>query len=371
MNNTNDLVLLTGGTGQIGFTTLLHTLQAGHRVRAAVRSESKAAFLLSRPQIQGLSLAARSRLTFTIVPDITAPSAYDSAVRDVTHIIHIASPLVTGDRVPPSQHVEYFIKPALRGSLGILESAKKCGTVRRIVMTSSIVALLPVAQMEGTEVRTSPVRPTDRVPYEGEPYETEFACYAASKTAALIESEAWVRREAPMFDVVYLHPSFVQGRNLLATTTAEAMKGTNAVVSAMLLGKKWAKGFAGATVHVEDVAHIHVRALDEVAIPGNRSYILDTPSRWDDAKDVVRREFPEAVEKRLLVTTGSCPSFDIDFDASLTERVFGIRFRPFDEQVKSVVGHFLELRTRRPMPSLHGAEGRRGSGVLMQVKANA
>jgi nucleoside-diphosphate-sugar epimerase len=355
------LVLITGGTGHVGFWTLLHALRSGHRVRAAVRTEAKAAFLLSRPQIQSLSLADRTRLTFAVVPDITEDAAYDAAVRDVSHIIHIASPLVTGNQVPPSMHDEYFVKPAVRGTRNILEAAKRSGTVRRIVITSSIVALLPVDEMEGRVERTRPVLPTDRVPLVSGPHPSEFASYAASKIAALHEAETWMQRESPSFDIIHLHPSFVQGRNLVASTTGEAMKGTNAVVLAMLLGKQWG-GFAGATVHVEDVARVHVEAL-EPFIPGNQSYILDTASRWDDAKDVVKREFPEAVEKRLLIPSGSCASFDVPFDSSLTERTFGIRFQSFNDQVKSLVGQFLELRMRRIPTSLGPRRAKVGSSA--------
>jgi uncharacterized protein YbjT (DUF2867 family) len=37
----NDLVLITGGTGFIGFKIIVTALQAGYSVRAAVRSDAK------------------------------------------------------------------------------------------------------------------------------------------------------------------------------------------------------------------------------------------------------------------------------------------------------------------------------------------
>ncbi|KAI8210097.1 NAD-dependent epimerase/dehydratase FUM13 [Colletotrichum sp. SAR 10_76] len=369
----DELLLITGATGHIGFCVLLHALRAGHTVRCAVRSEAKAAFIRSRPQILALNLP-RARLNFTIVPDITADGAYDEAIRGVSYVIHSASPLATADSVPPEQHQEYFIQPAMRGTLGMLEAARRAGTVRRVVITSSIVALTSVAQMEGAEKRETAVQPTERAGFKPEPYESEFAAYAASKVAALRCAEAWLAREKPNFDVVHFHPAFVLGRNDVATNTNEAIKGTNAVVLATLLGKKWGCAFAGATVHVDDVARAHVQALLPT-IPGNRSYILSTKARWNDAKLIAKRSFPEAVQRKLISSSGSVGTTPIEFDASATEETFGFKLQGFEEQIRSVVGHFLELRFRRPVVATVSGElkEKASTGALRSgiVAANA
>ncbi|KAL8404377.1 hypothetical protein RB594_009286 [Gaeumannomyces avenae] len=381
----SELVLITGASGHVGSATLLHLLRAGYMVRAAVRSQDKAAKILARARIQQ-ALAANSshvevstgrsgQLTFVVVPDITAPGAYDEAARGTTLIIHIASPLVTGDEVLLARHNEYFIRPAVRGTLSMLEAAQRAGTVRRVVITSSIVSLVPVDRMEGTTAaeNTTPVRPCDRVPFPDEPYTSEFAAYAASKVASLSRAEAWVARERPAFDVVYLHPSFVLGRNDAATTPAQAVRGTNAVVLAMLLGKRFGP-YAGATVHVDDVAAAHVIALERDRVPGNRSYVLSDPrpTTWNDARDIARRRFPDAVESRLLVAKGSVDTTPLPVDASLTEEVFGFKFASFEEQVVSTVSHFLDLRIQQKAAAAH-ARGKmiRVKETVMQVRANA
>ncbi|KAK3935268.1 hypothetical protein QBC46DRAFT_397901 [Diplogelasinospora grovesii] len=373
MVSSRDLVLITGATGHIGSCTLLRLLRAGYRVRAAVRSEAKRAAVLARPQIQALNPGPR--LTFAIVPDITAPGAYDDAVEGVTHMIHVASPLVTGNRVPLSQHDTYFIQPAVRGTLNLLEAANLSGTVRRVVITSSIVALIPVAEMEGTRPRDPryAVTPYDRIPFVEGPYHSEFAAYAASKVAALQQAEAYIERERPPFDVVHLHPGFVIGRNDAATTPGQAMQGTNAVVLAMLLGQKFGP-YAGATVHAEDVAHAHVSSLDPTVL-GNQSYILSQPSRWNDAKTIVQEEFPEAVKSKLLVMNGNVDTTEIPIDASLTEETFGFEFASYEEQVKSTVSHFLELRLKKKSSKLQSTANKQSSGkrqeTLVKVRATA
>lgn len=343
------LVLITGATGHVGFSTLVHALRTGLTVRVAVRSEAKADQLMRRLSLKTTS-RQRQRVTLAIVPDITAEGAYDEAMDDVTQVIHVASPLVTGCQKPPiesEQAEDFFIGPAVRGTRSLLEAADACGTVRRVVITSSIVALIPVAQMEGTEPRPKgvPVRPTDRVPFTSGPYHSEFAAYANSKIAALAAAETWCEEVRPAFDVVHLHPSFVLGRNDMAATTAECMKGTNAMVLAMLLGRRFGP-FAGATVHVDDVARCHVAAaVDTAHVPGNESYILSQGSRWNDAKEMAAKSFPVAEKTRLLVKSGNVGTTEIDIDASLAEDTFGLRFKGFSDQVESLVGQFLELKT--------------------------
>lgn len=369
-----NLVLITGATGHVGFRTLVHALRSGLNVRVAVRSEAKASRLLSRLSLK-ITSKQRQRLTYTIVSDITAEGAYDDAMDDVTHVIHVASPLVTGSQQPPIESKlaeDFFIGPAVRGTRNLLEAAESCGTVRRVVITSSIVALIPVAQMEGTEPRPkgSPVRPTDRVPFTSGPYHSEFAAYANSKIAALHAAETWCETMRPAFDVVHLHPSFVLGRNDMASTTAQCMKGTNAMVLAMLLGKRFGP-FAGATVHVDDVARCHVAAaIDTVNVPGNESYILSQQSRWNDAKDMAAWSFPAAEKTRLLVRSGNVGTTEIEIDASLAEDTFGLQFKGFDEQVESLVGQFLELKTNAAQSGpkrVSGKGGKSKSSVEVKV----
>ncbi|KAF2459301.1 hypothetical protein BDY21DRAFT_337897 [Lineolata rhizophorae] len=371
--NHNNLVLITGCTGHIGFSTLLSALRAGHRVRAAVRSSSKASALLSHPVLRPYT----SRLTTAVVPDLTAPGAYRSAVRGTTHVIHIASPLTTGAPYSWEHAQKTFIQPAVRGTLELLEAARAEPRVRRVVITSSMVALVPLAQLEGRERRPAsagPVRPTDRIPLKPEPYETEFAAYAASKVAALREAEAFMARDPrPHFDVVHVHPSFVLGRNGMAAEPRASLRGTNGIALGMALGRHLGN-VAGASAHVEDVAAVHVKALDAAAVPGGRSYIVSQRTRWEDVAATVRRRFADAVQKRLLVPTGSADTLDIELDASETEAIFGFAHRGIEDQVESVVGQYLELRAQKRAGMRKGAGGdqpRKAVGTCQQVGVNA
>jgi nucleoside-diphosphate-sugar epimerase len=365
-----NLVLITGATGHVGFRTLVHSLQAGYQVRAAVRSAAKADRIASHPLIQALN-SNGTRLSFTIVPDLATPNAYDTAAHGVSYIIHIASPMTcTSQEIALNEQDAYFIQPAVQGTLNILSAAQKAGTVRRIVITSSLTALVTIDQLTGIEPTTSPVQASTRIPFTSGPYESNFAAYSASKVAALAAAESWSVQTQPAFDVIHLHPSFVQGRNDLALTPKAALHGTNALVLGAALGKQFHDSIAGATVHVEDVAQAHVSALNTWLVPGDRSYILSRAMQWEDVASYVTRLYPWAVQKRLLLLGGGhIRSHPVPIDASESELMLGIRFRGLEEQVRSVVGHFLEVRLKGRRDQAVARENRPRASI--RIRANA
>jgi nucleoside-diphosphate-sugar epimerase len=78
MTASSDTVLVTGINGYIGAHVALSLLQAGYKVRGAVRSAAKGERLRQRPHFQRYA----DRLTFVEVTDISKPGAYDDAVKE-------------------------------------------------------------------------------------------------------------------------------------------------------------------------------------------------------------------------------------------------------------------------------------------------
>jgi nucleoside-diphosphate-sugar epimerase len=340
-------VLITGATGHVGFRVLLEALRAGYNVRATVRSEKKATALRSHPLVH--SACVPSQLSTLIIPDITAPRAFDQGANGADFIIHIASPLPNTGALPQSDYGSHFVRPAVYSTVGVLEAAARTTTVRRVIITNSIVALIPLAQLEGREAPT-PVSSNTRVPFLPGPYPDEFSAYAASKVAALATAERWVKRRQPRFDVIHIHPSFVNGRKDLMTSKQDMFKGTNTVILGVSLGKKFGS-FIGASVHNDDVAKVHIRALNP-KVPGNTSYIVSRPSCWNSVKIIAPKCFPEAVLCGKLPLTGSVSTISIDIDTRKTEEIFNIEFRKFEEQVEDVLSFYLNTM-RRPSSTVH------------------
>ena len=106
--------------------------------------------------------------------------------------------------------------------------------------------------------------------------------------------------------------------------------------------------FAGATVHPQDVATMHVEALDAAKIASG-SYIASSSTldgiKWGDSFDIVKKHFPKEIEAGILkVDESNRPgTTPIRVDNSLATKVFGIKWIDFEAQVIDVVKHFLEI----------------------------
>lgn len=340
----HDLVLLTGATGFLGFKVLLDLLKTGYHVRIAVRSESKLNKLLQSPSIKAFKPSAE-QLSWIIVPDLSVKGAYDEAAKGVKYIIHTASPIPTfgeGTAPEPSQYEEYFIKPAVIGAVGILESASKAQTVKRVVITSSIVAIVPFKYYLG-ETDDRVFNSEDRIPLAEGPYNFEFEAYSASKAAALNETEEYIKRENPSFDLISIVPGWIFGHDELITSVKDFTAGsTNSVLAGLLLGGKNDVGYNGNAVFGDDSAKVHVLALD-TKIQGNQAFVTSTPIEWETAIEVLKQKFPEAVADGRLKVDGVQPTIKINIDASKTEKTFDLKFTPFEAQVEEVANQYLEL----------------------------
>jgi len=352
MSANNTLVLLTGATGHIGFRVLLDLLTAGYKVRAAVRSEAKEKTILTNPTFKALN-APSSLLSFVIVPDLQAKGAYDEAVKGVDYVIHLASPITTGASVTTEEYHEYFIKPAVRGTMSMLEAAAASPSVKRVVITSSVVAIVPFVKFTNPMSDSDLYNAESRIPTDQGPYTSEFQAYSASKAAALNEAEAWVAEKKPSFDLVHIHPSFVEGRDDLALTPKATIAGTNAVILNVILGVKNPNPSPGVTVHNEDVARLHVEALNPKIPAGSYVAHSNNPAgtlngtRWEDTNAIVAKLFPEALKKGLIRNDGEQKSVLNHVDAKKTEDTFGWKLQSFEKQVESVVGHYVELLEKK------------------------
>jgi nucleoside-diphosphate-sugar epimerase len=339
-----DLVFITGGSGHIGSRIIIDALQAGYSIRAAVRSQEKANRILAIPSIKSLNVG--NKLDFVIVPDLLVDGAYDEAIKGATHIIHVASPITDAHKEGES-YQDTFIAPAIKGTLNILEAAKKTPSVRRIVITSSIVAILSWKDFTSGNTSGAPFTEASRTTFLPEPYADRFEAYSASKVAALNETEKWLANEKASigFDVVHIFPGFVIGRDETVTDAADALRGTNLVVLGPVTGAQ-SSYTPGAAVHLRDVSLAHVKSLD-ASVPGNQGYLLIAGglggTRWEDVFDVVKRYFPDAVEDGTLANNGTIVSVPEKIDASASEKALGLKYLGFEEQVRDVVGHYVEL----------------------------
>ncbi|KAF2003836.1 NAD(P)-binding protein [Amniculicola lignicola CBS 123094] len=322
-------------TGHLGYRVIVEALQAGYRVRAAIRDLSKKDIILGASSIKKLSPGAD--LEFVAVPDMLVPGAYDEVIKGATYAIHVASPLANAAK-DGDDMMKILIEPAVKGTINMLEAAQKSGSVKRVAITSSIAAIV-AAQ----DPKTGIVFDREaRTPFAPPPYANAFDGYSASKAKALQDAEAWVEEKKPNFDVVHLFPSFIIGPDELSQTAEDCFKGTNGIVLKPLTGADNGM-FFGVSVHVNDVALAHVRALDE-KVPGNQGYVTSVrETNWEDHFGIVAKEFPEAVASGKLANSGKISTVPSTIDPTKSEEVFGFTFQSYEQQVKDIVGHYLAL----------------------------
>lgn len=341
------LILLTGATGFVGFRVLTTALKAGYNVRIAVRSLSKANKVINSSPIKALN-PGEERLSFTVVEDMAAPGAFDEAVQGATYVIHCATPIPLLGREPttPDNFDEYFVQASRKSVIGLLESIQKFGTVRRTIITSSNVANIPGHYFKG-QGDEKIFNAESRTPLSPGPYSNQFEAYWASKTVALNASEAWMAENKPSFDLISIIPGWIFGDDEQATT-AEYFDSatTNALLMGLLRGSVAPFSMNGNSVHVEDVAQLHIAGLDP-KVPGNQAYMATSDgikgTVYEDAVDIIKKHFPEDIAQGHLKTTGKLPTITVRIDASKTEETFGMKFIEFEGQVKSVVNQYLEI----------------------------
>lgn len=327
-------ICVTGAAGYIASHLVAQLLAGGYRVRGTVRSlrkekEKDLAHLRALP-------GASERLEL-VEADLMKPGSFDAAVAGCEYVMHTASPYVLDAKDPQRDLVD----PAVLGTRGVLESCKRAGTVKRVVLTSSMAAITdePDSDHVLTEADWNSKSTLQRNPYY------------LSKTLAEKAGWEFVEREKPGFDLVVINPFLVIGPSLSAAINTSPQMFIDLLSGAYpgVMSMSW--GF----VDVRDVARAHVLAMEVGAAAGRyicanatlsmRELVeLLRTSGYDGYKlptigldcslgdYVVRLSSylqPRGVGSYLRTHVGRVPRFD----HSKIERELGLVFRPLSESV--------------------------------------
>ncbi|KAJ5822549.1 NAD-dependent epimerase/dehydratase [Penicillium robsamsonii] len=369
-------LLITGVTGYIGFKTLTIALERGYRVRAVVRNERNINELKNKSTRIAQSLD-QEQLQFVVIPNFLESDAIFKVLGGITVIIHLASPLA----IETDDYDIGIVKPAISMVTTVLEAATRVTSIRRVVLTSSCVTLIPfewninpdskrlyTGQSSTPSIYSCmPAHNVFRLSVDDVntsvtgPFSTAMEAYWASKALARVATKAFVNHAHPIFDFVNLLPSVVIGPDdrLDADPTATVnslLQGTRAAVLAPALTSSLNSSFpyVGTPVHVADVARAHVDAVDDSLVPGNSEYILssDTPNGvvWDrDVQDACRKFFPEEVTSKRFPLEGSLAAIKWRLSARQAEETFGWQFTDFEETVRQLLLQYLQLKERSGM----------------------
>lgn len=136
------LVLITGATGFIGSHAVLSALEAGYRVRLAVRK------LEQKQAVEERYSKFASKIETVVVPDITKSSSFEDSLNGVDHVFHLASPM-------PGKGSDFqadYVSPAVGGTEAILYAALNFPQIKKVIVMSSVLALLPPTASASADV---------------------------------------------------------------------------------------------------------------------------------------------------------------------------------------------------------------------------
>lgn len=194
-------VLVTGASGYIAGWIVKYLLEEGHTVHATVRDPQRIASVAHL-----LDVAETAPGTLKLFrANLLEPGSFDAAMSGCDIVMHTASPFVLDGF---SDAEEALVRPAVEGTRNVLEAAKRCGSVRRVVLTSSVAAVFG-DNADFTE--------SGKAMLSDEDWNTTSSVghnpYQYSKVAA--EREAWtIAGTQSQWDLVTINPAMVYGPSL-------------------------------------------------------------------------------------------------------------------------------------------------------------
>ena len=283
MASSTDLVLVTGASGYIATRIIQQLLQAGYRVRGTVRS------LKNEKKMKPLYEAfpdVGNKLEF-VEADLNDEKCWPVVVQDCTYVLHTASPIDL-----KAKHEEKVIRPAVEGTLSVLKASQESGTVKRVVMTSSIAAMNHCDSMLEGKTITSWSSWSDLEHHSIYPY----------SKSKISERAAWDfvngLKEENKIELAVINPSVVMGP-LLGPSDSLSLEIAKSVLNGKMLPRVQIP-----ICDVRDVAAAHIKAMTVPEAAGHR-HIAFTCSMWTrEITEVVEKEFkPQGynVSKRYCI----------------------------------------------------------------------
>lgn len=237
-------VLVTGATGYVAGWIVHDLLAAGVTVHATVRDPADTARTAHLTQM-GLSLPGTLRL---FGADLLAEGSFAEAMTGCGIVFHTASPFSTSVSDPQRDLVD----PALNGTRNVLGTAGVTGSVARVVLTSSVMAMFgdaaDIAEQHGGVLTEDAWNTTSSLTHQPYPY---------SKTLA--ERAAWEMAGArDQWRLVVINPGLVIGPALNPAPTSDSFE----LVKALGDGRTriGAPRLALGAVDVRDLSAAHLAA---------------------------------------------------------------------------------------------------------------
>ena len=342
-------VAVTGSAGFIGGWVVKQLLDKGYRVRACVRDvsdEEKTGFLKSMPG------HASGRLTLHAA-DLDMQGCFDDVFRGCHGVAHLSHVSTYDDKDYVKRVCDH-----------IIESVNLSGTVNRVVVTSSIAAVISEQDMQ--ELVRRPVLFEGRYPDEQNPNRTTARGQGYSIGKVIAERAfADAARSSGRWDAITCCPGDNVGP-ILSRHQKERGPWQHQIET-MLLGR-YSQNVVGAyrpwyTVDVRDVAEAHIRMLERDGLENGERFIAwSTETRnVEDVCASIDRLLPElgfagatlfdplpekvkAREAQFRAIWNGCELRNDRIKAAL-----GMEFRSLDESIRDCVESLITIGGVEPV----------------------
>ncbi|KAI9830863.1 MAG: hypothetical protein M1826_004292 [Phylliscum demangeonii] len=334
------IAVVTGVNGYIA-SVLGHDLLAkGYKVRGTVRSRASGQALAD-----GAYRSFGSQFEVVQVPDITAPHAFDEAVKGEWRIYHVASPVNLS-----LTKVEEVVHVAVEATKNVLQTAHDHAgqQLEALVVTSSVAALLNMTegQLATSHVYTEAdwnEKSEKQLAQPGSQLDPG-QLYVASKVAAERTVWSWREDHKPSFSISSVLPSLVIGTPAQLPATPDGLN--------LSLQPTWGV-FAGenltlqdlipitAVVHVRDVSTIHIWCGEYPRDSDGHRFIASAAYCSAQATaDILRKHYPA---RRGIIPEGhpgqgyqsdfSKPPHQLGFDGTKAARAVGLTYLPVEQMI--------------------------------------
>ncbi|KEH19922.1 phenylacetaldehyde reductase isoform X2 [Medicago truncatula] len=281
MSGEGKVVCVTGANGFIASWIVKFLLQCGYTVRATVRHPSNSEKVDHLVKLDG----AKERLQL-FKADLLEEGSFDSVVEGCDGVFHTASPVRFVVNDPQAE----LIDPALKGTLNVLQSCAKSPSVKRVILTSSISAVV---------FDTRPKNPgviVDETWFSNPDLCRESKLwYTLSKTLA--EAAAWKFVNENSIDMVAINPTMVAGPLLQPELNGSVEPILNLISGIPFPNKAY--GWC----NVKDVANAHILAYETASASG-RYCLAERVVHYSELAMILRDLYPtlQISDKSLLAS---------------------------------------------------------------------
>lgn len=338
----NKPVLVTGGNGYIASWLVKYLLEDGINVHATVRDPKNKKKV---GHLEKIAAAAPGTLTL-FAADLFDADAFDAPMQGCELVFHTASPFVISGIKDADKEL---VQPALQGTENVLNAVDRVHSVKRVVLTSSVVGIYgDAADMADlgvdafTEEHWNTTSSVSHQPYN-------YSKVVAEKRACEIN------KAQGRWDLLTINPSFVMGPSLTQASDSASLSTMKQFADGTL--KMGAPELYFGVVDVRDVAQAHIKAGYTPGASGRHITDSGTMSMLDMG-NALREKFGNAypfpkkeLPKFLLWLVGPFQGLDrkfvsrnvghyLAFDNSYTKRDLDMSFRSAKQ---TVAEHFQQM----------------------------